>query len=346
MHLFKLYLYPFSLLYGTAAYLRNRFYDLNFCSSKKFNLPIIGIGNLRVGGTGKTPHVEYFIKLLYEKYTLAVLSRGYKRKTKGCIIASSESTPQSLGDESMQLYKKFKKKITITVSECRAKAIPLILLEKPTPQVVLLDDAFQHRSIRIGLNIVLTEHAFPFYEDNILPYGRLRESRDEIKRADLVVVSKCPKFLPKKEKETIVRRINKYTKKDTPIFFSKIIYKPPVPLFGKKIVFSNSIVLLTGISNDNLLKVYLQKNFRIVRHIRYIDHVHYTLKRIRYIVATCKSHFCSTLVTTEKDAVKLDNFKFYLKDLQISYVPIGIGFLEDELRLKKEIFDCIEKYKR
>jgi tetraacyldisaccharide 4'-kinase len=198
--LFKILMAPFSLLYGIGVSLRNTFYKTGVLKSISFNLPIISVGNLSVGGAGKTPHIEYLIRLLKDYLNVATVSRGYKRKTKGFLFVKPKMNAEQVGDEPLQFKRKFQD-VAVTVSESRTFAIPEILGEHPDTQVVLLDDAFQHRSIKPGLNILLTEFSKPFTKDFLLPSGRLREWRSAYQRADVVVVSKCPREVTQEEKE-------------------------------------------------------------------------------------------------------------------------------------------------
>lgn len=187
----KIILAPFTLLYQSITSIRNKLYDSGKWHSATFNLPVINVGNLNVGGSGKTPHIEYIIALLRSQYKIATLSRGYGRKTKGFLIASESSSVTEIGDEPAQIKDKFPD-IIVSVGEDRLLAIPQLLRKYPDTDVILLDDAFQHRSVRPGLNILLTTFDKPFYEDHVLPLGRLRESPQGYKRADIIIVTKCP----------------------------------------------------------------------------------------------------------------------------------------------------------
>ena len=202
-------LYPFTLLYGTITDFRNHLYNMGQRPSIQFDTNVINVGNLTVGGTGKTPHVEYLIRLLHSQYKVATLSRGYGRKTKGFILANDEATAESIGDEPLQFYKKFKNECVVSVGEERALAIPHILTEHPETQVVLLDDAYQHRAVTPSFNILLTDYNRLFYQDYPFPSGRLRERRKGAKRANAVIVTKCPDDLSSSAQQAIEQQIRK-----------------------------------------------------------------------------------------------------------------------------------------
>ena len=192
MILLRILLFPFSWLYYLITQIRNRLYDRGLKPSVKFELPVICVGNLTVGGTGKTPMIEHLIRLLQNRFKVATLSRGYGRATKGIRIAGPSENASTIGDEPFQFYTKFGKRITVAVGEERALAIPTILQECSDTQIILLDDGFQHRKVSPGFSILLTDYHRPFYNDFLLPSGRLRESRWGAERADVIVVTKCP----------------------------------------------------------------------------------------------------------------------------------------------------------
>ncbi|MDD3567256.1 MAG: tetraacyldisaccharide 4'-kinase, partial [Bacteroidales bacterium] len=206
MQIIRIILSPLALLYGTAIYLRNFLFDVNVLKSKSFNRAVICIGNLTVGGTGKTPHTEYLINLLKDDLNVATLSRGYKRKTKGFLMASSSSTASDIGDEPMQIRTKFSG-ITVAVDEQRVRGIETLLQQKPSTDVILLDDAFQHRYVRPGFSILLTDYNNLIYKDYFLPTGTLRDSFSQRKRANVVIVTKCPRDLSDGEQQKIIGKL-------------------------------------------------------------------------------------------------------------------------------------------
>ena len=227
---FRFVLFPLSIIYGFVIWVRNKLYDKNILKSASFNFPVICVGNLSVGGTGKTPMVEYLIRLLKTEYKVATMSRGYKRKTKGFAIANNNTTALDIGDEPMQFYKKFPD-ITVSVAEERLVSIPQLLHDKPNTNVIILDDAFQHRQVKAGLNILLTEYRDLFTRDFILPAGNLRDLKSSYKRADIIVVTKCKSHLNEEEKSQIIKEIKPLAHQK--IFFTKIEYASPYHLFNK-----------------------------------------------------------------------------------------------------------------
>ncbi|MCS6820711.1 MAG: tetraacyldisaccharide 4'-kinase [Microscillaceae bacterium] len=344
-------LLPFTWLYTALAILRNHLYDIDLRKSVAFDLPVINVGNLTVGGTGKTPHVEYLIRLLLKNnFQIATLSRGYGRKTKGFLLANSDSTAETIGDESLQLWLKFRNQITVAVGEQRILAVPQILAERPDTQVILLDDAFQHRAIKPSLNILLTDYNRLFYKDVALPAGRLRESRHSAKRADVVIVTKCPPNLLATEKQTIIQNIQPYTRPKTPIFFSAIRYGMPQPIFKANSTWqmpslkkSTSIVLVTGIAQPQPLVNYIQQNFTLQKHFQFPDHYHYQTRDWQRIVQYFQENATSEslILTTEKDFVKISQpaFESLLRNIPLFYQPMEIYFLENETQFEHIILE-------
>jgi tetraacyldisaccharide 4'-kinase len=338
----KIILYPFAILYDIITRLRNFLYDTGRRGSIQFEANVIGVGNLTVGGTGKTPHIEYLIRLLKDRYKVATLNRGYGRKTKGFLIADETSSASTLGDEPFQYYKKFGKEITVTVGEERALAIPYILMERENTNVILLDDAYQHRSVQPLLTILLSDFNRPFYEDVLLPAGRLRESRKGANRADIVIVSKCPDHLSDKQQSNIVKSISNYTKQGTPVFFTGINYGKPVSFWNKEIdIEGKCIVLITGLANAKPITDYVNKRYKVSKHFEFPDHYNYTMNDVKTIVSSfniLNYNNDHILITTEKDMVKLidSSFKRSLEDVPVFYIPIEIYLIKD-----KEVFDAL-----
>jgi tetraacyldisaccharide 4'-kinase len=341
---------PLAWLYGGITDIWHKQYDNGQKPSVKFEIPIISVGNITVGGTGKTPHIEYLIRLLKDKMPLAVLSRGYGRRTKGFLLADSQSSAQTIGDEPMQFYSKFgeniEKPITVAIGEERTLAIPQILIEKPEIQVILLDDAFQHRKIRPSLQILLCDYHRPFYEDFPFPAGRLRERRHGAKRADMVVISKCPDSISENQKEQIRLKISPYLKENTPIFFTGIHYSTPAPLhthtWQKN---TKEIILVTGIAQSTPLVEKLKTQYSIIQHFEFADHHNYSIEDLHKI----KNAFDSmqgkkiAILTTEKDTVKLKNpnFQEIIKNLPIFSLGIEVYFLEGKEEFEKRILTII-----
>jgi tetraacyldisaccharide 4'-kinase len=251
---FRYILYPFSVLYGSIIGVRNKLFDKNILRSASFNFPLICVGNLALGGTGKTPMAEYLIRLLRQKYKVATLSRGYKRKTKGFAIADDTTTAIEIGDEPMQLHKKFPG-ITVAVAEERVVGIPQLLHSKPETQVIILDDAFQHREVRAGLNILLTDYRNLYTRDIILPAGDLRDVKSSSARAHIIVVTKCKSNLNEEEKQEIIEELKPLDSQE--VFFTEVEYGVPYHLFTKEEKFlqpGSVILLICGIANPEPLK--------------------------------------------------------------------------------------------
>jgi tetraacyldisaccharide 4'-kinase len=311
------------------VWLRNWLYDIKIFKSASFNFPIICVGNLAVGGTGKTPMTEYLITLLQDKYITATLSRGYKRKTKGFAIATSNTTAIDIGDEPMQFHEKFPN-ITVAVGEERLVAIPQLLHEKPETQVIILDDAFQHRAVHAGLNILLTEYKNLYTRDIMLPAGDLRDIKKSSKRADVIIVTKCKSDLSEQEKDQIINEIKPAANQT--VFFTEILYAEPYHLFNKtKIDFNSNTdcLLLCGIANPKPLKEFLANYVHSFDMIRYADHHIFTTDDLRDIKKQFEKMQSENkiILTTEKDGVRLLKFEKELSDFPIYVIPIKHSFL-------------------
>lgn len=349
---FRYLLFPFSIIYGGVVALRNWLYNKNIFKSISFNFPIICIGNLAVGGTGKTPMAEYLIWLLKKDFAVATLSRGYKRKTVGFAIADKNTTALEIGDEPMQFHKKFNSEITVAVGEERLVAIPQLLHDRPDTQVIILDDAFQHRSVKAGLNIVLTEYKNLYTRDFLLPVGDLRDTKSSIKRADIIVVTKCKPDLSPAEKEAIVNEIKPLRHQS--VYFTEIIYGTPYHLFTqveKNFTADTNVLLVCGIANPKPLKDFLGTNVNSYDMLRYPDHHIFDiddLAEIKKQLKKIQSHN-KIIITTEKDAVRLFKFEEELKDFAIYVLPVQHSFLFGDgiafdLRLKGFINSYIRPF--
>lgn len=330
----KYILLPFSILYGLVTDVRNYLYDRGFWEEATFNLPIINVGNLMVGGTGKTPHVEYLIRLLKDKYTLTTLSRGYGRKTKGFKIADSTSNAQTIGDEPYQYYLKYKDEIDVIVDEDRVEAVLTVSYQMRDIEVVILDDAFQHRAIKPSLNLLLMDYSRPIYEDFTFPAGRLRERRHGAKRADAIIITKCPEDLSVEKQNEIDKNLLPYLIQNTPIFFSKIKYGKPQNCRSEVgNIELKKVILLSGIANPKPFSDYAKTQFEVVNHLIFKDHHYYTekdlieIKNQNYVDGT-------VILMTEKDMVKFIPFLNHelLKGSELYYLPIEIEFLNDEMK--------------
>lgn len=329
--LFKILLAPFSLLYGLGVGLRNQFYRWNLLKGVEFNLPVISVGNLSVGGAGKTPHIEYLILLLKDYLEIATMSRGYKRKTKGYLTVHPSMSAEQAGDEPLQFKRKFPE-IKVSVSESRALGIPMLMSDYPELQAILLDDAFQHRSVRPGLNIMLTEFHHPFTRDYLLPSGRLREWRSAYQRADIIIVSKCPKEIDEAQAEALRKEIQPLTSQQ--VYFSYYDYTNPYFIFDHryqlKLEPDMDVLLICAIARTEYLTDYLNTQVNEVSVMEFEDHHFFT----KYDVAQLKENFDrmdstkKVILTTEKDAMRLELHRAYIQEnrMPIFAIPAQVRF--------------------
>ncbi len=336
----SLLLLPVSALYGLVVGVRNILFDLGIRKSESFDLPIICIGNLTVGGTGKTPHTEFLVSQLYEKFHIAVLSRGYKRKTRGFQIADMESTAKEIGDEPYQIKQKFPG-ITVAVCRQRAKGIKQLLADKgqTPPEVILLDDAYQHRRVKAGLNILLTDYNRPIYNDCLMPTGRLRESFGGRRRAHIVVVTKCPSNLSAEEAKRIEQALR--LQKEQKLFFSTLNYGSLISVWGdtqrelSTLSAETQVFLLTGIAHPEPIMDKLKSTGVKITSIRYPDHHHFTpgdISHINKIFNSMKKNGEAIIITTEKDASRLKFCQGLSESVlkHLYYLPIEIKILNNE----------------
>lgn len=326
---FRYILFPFSIIYGSIIWCRNKMFDKNILRSASFNFPVICVGNLAVGGTGKTPMVEYLIRLFEGKYNVATLSRGYKRKTKGFAIADENTTAIDIGDEPMQLHKKFPG-VAVSVSEERVVGIPQLLYAKPETQVIILDDAFQHREIRAGLNILLTSYQNLFTRDFILPAGDLRDVKSSSKRAEIIIVTKCKSYLDEKERDSIIAEIAPLPQQK--VFFTKIEYSSPYHLFSKESRILEpkwNVLLVCGIADPGPIKEVLTTYVASYEMLLYRDHHIFNTDDLKDIQKQFSEieHQDKIILTTEKDGVRLAKFEKELSDLPIYVFPMAHKFL-------------------
>ena len=327
MNLLRKLLFPFAILYGFITSLRNYLYDKGILKSYSFDIPVIAVGNLSVGGTGKTPQIEYLIRLLSPNYKVATLSRGYKRKSEGFILADAVSTAEILGDEPFQYFKKFPD-IQVAVDADRKNGIEQLLNQKSRPEIILLDDAFQHRKVKAGFYILLTAYEDLFCDDFMLPTGNLRESRNGAKRANLIIVTKCPLDITELEQQNIKNKLAV----DLPIYFSSIDYDDKVYNDTESLAVSDlkltPKMLLAGIAKPKPFFDYLQTDKDEV--MTFSDHHHFSESDILNIKSQAIDKI---IVTTEKDFVRLDA-KILRK--QLFYLPIKSKFLSNQ-----QSFDAI-----
>ena len=331
MMLLRILLFPFTLLYDAITRFRNHLYNIGYKHSFRFDVPLIGVGNLNVGGSGKTPMIEYLIKLLMPGNNISILSRGYGRLTRGLRFANDKETARTIGDEPLQFFRSFKDKVNVVVCEDRAFAIPTILQEFPETSLVLMDDSFQHRAVNPQLNILLTEYALPFYKDYVMPFGKLREARIGSCRADIIVVTKCNSKISDSEMKDITLTINGISG-DKPVFFSAIQYGNPISFGGNFTTATPDIILVSGIANHNSFENYARTKFNVIKHFAYKDHHRYTKDELanikEFLLALGKP---ISILTTEKDMVRLVDLEFseIVSGLPWFYIPIESVLLKD-----------------
>ena len=338
----RILLFPFALIYGAITGLRNHLYNIEYSKSFRFETPVISVGNLSVGGSGKTPTVEYLVRLLKDRYRLATLSRGYGRSTKGFRIANESDDYKTIGDEPFQYYTKFGNEVVVSVGEERALAIPNILHERDKVQVILLDDAYQHRAVDPHFNILITDFDQPFYKDYIMPSGRLRESRNGARRADAIIVSKCPANLDESDEQSIIAEIRAYSQADCPIFFTRIGYENPEPVFARDISLDSAKVYgFSGIARNEVFKNHLSGQYELAGFSSFPDHHNYTAHELIGVLDKAKG---LPIVTTEKDRVKLmrPEFREVLEQSSLFFIPIRHEFIRNGTQFDDLILKAIE----
>ncbi|MEP2671402.1 MAG: tetraacyldisaccharide 4'-kinase [Cyclobacteriaceae bacterium] len=345
MSVLSVLLFPFAVIFRIATGIRNHLYSIGHRKSFQFEVPVVNVGNLNIGGSGKTPTIEYLIRLLKNEYAIATLSRGYGRRTRGLRFASAKDNASTLGDEPYQFYRNFKEDVKVVVGEDRAFAIPNILQEYPDTSLILLDDAYQHRSVRPHLNILLTDFEKPFYKDFLLPMGRLREGRKEAQRADIVIVTKCEEVVSEEVQSNIKIEIERYAG-NKPVFFSFIQYGSPQPFQQTNVPIAPRVVLLSGIAKPKPLENYVDANFELIKHFEFKDHHLYTLKDITQVKTFVQNQEEKvSILTTEKDMVRLLDPKFgsLLHDLDCFFLPIEMDFVKNGVEFDKLVRNAIEK---
>lgn len=329
----KIALLPFSWLYGFITDIRNILFDNGLLRSQKVPQQVIAVGNLTVGGTGKTPVIEYLTHLFSDQVPTAILSRGYGRTTKGFVEAGPAATAQLIGDEPFQFYTKFGTKVKVSVCEKRVDGALRIHEKHPDISLLLLDDAFQHRAIRRDVNILLNDYNRPFYDDAPFPAGRLRERRHGARRADAVIVNKCPDDLGLAERESISSRIQHYTRRGVPVFFAGTRYGTPIGYDGGPVQLKN-VKMVAGIANPAPFAAYLGARFSVTDQRVFADHYNYTPSDVEDLIKNLKND--TFVVTTEKDMVKLKPIvvsKGYAA--RFAYIPVSVNFGNDETAFVK-----------
>lgn len=332
---FRLFLFPLAVAYGALVSIRNFCYQKGWLESVSFNIPIICVGNLSVGGTGKSPMVDYLIGFLKQSYPVATLSRGYKRRTSGYVLAGQTTTAIEIGDEPMQFHLSHPD-VAVSVGEKRIEAIPQLLFDRPETKLIVLDDAFQHREIQPGLNILLTDFSNLYTRDFYLPTGDLRDERKSAIRSDIIVVTKCPVDLSQHQRYALMRELNSAPHQQ--VFFTSIAYETPQHLFSReqrKLSKQSEVLLVSGIANPEPLTHYLHDATKTYDALFFSDHHIYSIDDL----ATIQERFDrisdpnKMIITTEKDGVRLMKFAERMRAIPIYVLPIRMHFLFNEASL-------------
>ena len=337
MKMFRKLLFPFSIIYGFIVAVRNWFYDIGFFKSYSFDIPIIAVGNLSVGGTGKTPQIEYLIRLLSANYKVAVLSRGYKRHSKGFLLANEKATATTIGDEPFQYFQKFKN-IQVAVDSNRVKGINRLLSGTKKPELILLDDAFQHRKVKAGFYILLTTYTDLYCDDYVLPMGNLRESKVGARRADIIIVTKCPKNISTYEQNAIKNKLKLQTRQS--LIFSFIDYNDSIINKTKSIKIDDlrtiNKLIIAGIAKPKPFIDFIKNDDDDI--LIFPDHHHFTQKDLNEIDKKSKNKI---IITTEKDYVRLQDT--FLNEKLFS-LPIKSSLINNDELFKSKILAFVNKF--
>lgn len=345
-----LILKPLSWVYGSVMSLRNRMFDIGMLKMQEFPVPVVVIGNIAVGGTGKTPHTEYVVDMLRREYHIGVLSRGYRRRTKGFILADKRSTPSDIGDEPYQIYQKYGNDIRVAVCEKRVKGIEELLRLDPKINLIVLDDAFQHRYVKPSTSIVLTEWHRPVYNDDLLPLGRLRESQYAILRADIVIVTKCPANIRPGDVSIIYDNLHLFPYQR--LYFSHYRYGHLVAVFPDEARYvpglewlnpDDAVLVISGIANPRPLVKYIKKFKANVQEMRFPDHHDFTRRDFMELTKTFEKMEGANryIITTEKDAVRMANNPYFPPELKGStfFLPIKVEMLPQKMPQSAQPFE-------
>ena len=328
-------LFPFSILYGSIMHMRNKFYDRGLLPSKEFDIPVIAVGNISMGGTGKSPMVEYLVNLLKKENKVATLSRGYKRKSSGYILLSGQETATEVGDEPLQFKSKFRD-VMVAVDESRSNGIEKLLEENFPPDVIVLDDAFQHRKVKAGFYILLTSYTNLYKNDMVLPAGNLREPAGGAKRADLIVVTKCPADLSASEMGSIKKKLKPGAGQQ--VYFSQIVYSEEIFSRNRtvdlKALKKEDFTLVTGIANPKPLVDHLERLGLQFTHKAFSDHHNFTEDEIKSLQHE------ELILTTEKDYMRLKN---EISREKIFFLPIKTQFLDGSMEFNARVEGFVKK---
>lgn len=346
---FRVLLLPFAVVFWLVIVIRNWLFDKEILKTTSFGLPLICVGNLSVGGTGKSPMVEYLVLHLRNDYKVATLSRGYKRKTKGYALATDQTSALDVGDEPMQFHQKFPD-VPVAVGEERLVAIPQLLQDHPDTQVIILDDAFQHRAIKAGLNILLTEFGNLFTRDFFLPTGDLRDLRTSYKRAHIIIVTKCDIDMNEEERQEIIKEIRPISHQK--IFFTCISYGTPYHITRKNFCFmddNTEVLLVTGIANPKPLKNYLEEKIHTYSMMHFNDHHIFSIDDWKEITGRFEAIQAENkiILTTEKDATRLLKFDQEISKIPLYVVPIEHKFMfHQDTSFHEEVTTFIQNFKQ
>lgn len=349
------WLTPLSFLYGTGVGIRNKLFDWNLLRSEEFDIPVLCIGNITAGGTGKTPHTEYLIRLLSSRFRVAVLSRGYKRKTRGYVLAGEKTSAREIGDEPFQMKRKFPD-VTFAVDADRRRGIRNLMKLTPEIDIILLDDAYQHRYVTPGHTILVTDYNRLIIHDHLLPAGRLREPLSAKHRADSVIVSKCPDNLQAMDIRILIKKLDLYPYQN--LYFSSVKYDAPYPLFpdyapsvSLKNMIGSTVLAVTGIANPAPMIEYLTRHTELTGHLCFADHHNFSRQDIQTIEAKTKAFGQSPyfIIVTEKDGARLLSSPYVTEEIKkhLYCLPMQIYFLQNQTELfNSKILDYVRKNKR
>ena len=344
--LLKTLLSPFCVLYSLAILARDAMYRSKLLKSISFDLPIIGVGNLNTGGTGKTPMIKYLARLLMTDFQCGIMSRGYKRTSKGYLAGDQKSSFLDIGDEPFELMSSLPG-LHVAVAENRVQGISEMMIDFPDTQIILLDDIFQHRSLAPGLNILLTDFANPYFNDQLLPVGRLREFKGARKRADIIMMTKCPPHLSSNEQDLLKTKLKPIPGQE--VFFTAFQYGKPKPVFKESSISDGrSCVLISGIARSSYLKTFISNHYRLIHHFDFPDHHRFSDADLISVNEKLKEHQSEkpVVICTEKDAVRLIEYRIKIKDFgwDLFKIPVDITFLNRKNEFDKIVREFVNKF--
>lgn len=340
--------WPLAVVWHCITSVRNYLYDVGLIKSVSFSIPVVCVGNLAVGGTGKTPMINYLTRYFVDRGTrVAILSRGYGRSTRGFMMVDARSTPGAVGDEPAMYFRRFGGKVPVAVGENRVRAIRMLREKFPALQLVLLDDGFQHRALQPSATVLLTTFQNPFFSDHVIPAGWLREARSGARRAAMVVVTKVPDDIEIAKKNEITAEVHRYLSPGKPVFFSTINYGEPV-CFGKPAAWVPRVFLISGVANPQPLVDYLKRQqIDVLVHWEKADHFAYNDHEMELIIEAYEKLDDCVIVTTEKDFVKLSGpeFERYRERAPFFYIPVEFSFSKEKENFEAELEKLMTTHK-